>query len=375
MGNSDKECFAKSGPKHLSEVDWGKEEHRRCAIACLVKGTSILESDRAEGRQGTPDARAPPWWSSFHLRLRKTLLCDCSCRCVLRQRLGANQPFIYGAIFEHVPPESPSSTAPSPAASPPPPRFIVAFRGTKRSLPAAIHDFRDDLSVILSKQDTCERFRRAREEVAELLESNGGSGGGGVWLAGHSLGASVALHVGRHMMVHGELNLPTFLFNPPRVSLAAAWLPEYWCLVKSMAKGAAARTLMRPHDKRMEALFRRLGPWVPELFVHKDDVICRGYIDYFEGREKMKAECPVILQPLAQSGMKHSFWDMVRNTGGQSADDDNEEQRVQQHLLPSARLWKNSTETGGLCHAHKLKHWWKPDEELDLSHKRYKYEA
>jgi hypothetical protein len=109
--------------------------------------------------------------------------------------------------------------------------------------------------------------------------------------------------------------------------------------------------------------------------VHKDDVICRGYIDYFEGREKMKAKCPVILQPLAQSGMKHSFWDMVRNTGGQSADDDNEEQRVQQHLLPSARLWKNSTEIGGLCHAHKLKHWWKPDEELDLSHKRYKYEA
>ncbi|RLM84649.1 hypothetical protein C2845_PM04G27070 [Panicum miliaceum] len=362
----------------------GKEEHRRCAIACLVKGTSILESDRADGRQDTPGARAPPWWSSFHLRLRKTLMCACSCRCVLRERLGANQPFIYGAIFEHVPPppEGPRwrwrRHRPAAPAASPPPRFIVAFRGTKRSLSAAIHDFRDDLSVILSRQDTCERFRKARKEVAKLLESNGGSGGGGVWLAGHSLGASVALHVGRHMMVHGELNLPTFLFNPPRVSLAAAataWLPEYWCLVKSMAKGVAARTLMRPHDKRMEALFRRLGPWVPELFVHKDDVICRGYIDDFEGREKMMAECPEILQPLAQSGMKHSFWDMVRNTGGQSADDDNEEQRVQQHLLQSARLWKNSTETGGLCHAHKLKHWWKPDEELDLSHKRYKYEA
>ena len=70
----------------------GKEEHRRCAMACLVKGTSILESDRAEGRQGTPDARAPPWWTSFHLRLRKTLLLgDCPCRCVLCERFEANQ--------------------------------------------------------------------------------------------------------------------------------------------------------------------------------------------------------------------------------------------------------------------------------------------
>jgi hypothetical protein len=251
-------------------------------------------------------------------------------------------------------------------------------------LPAAIHDLRDDLSIILSRQDVCERFRRAREEVAELLESNGGSSGG-VWLAGHSLGASVALHVGRHMMVHREHNLPTFLFNPPRVSLAAAataWRPEYWRLVESMAKGAAALTFTRSHDMMMEALFRRLGPWVPELFVHKDDVICRGYIDDLEGREKMMAECPRILQPLAQLGMKHSSRDMARSVRrrwrsfrGHSADDDSGEQRVQPHLLPSARLWKNSTQTGGLGHAHKLKHWWKPDEELNLRHKLYKYEA
>lgn len=68
-----------------------------------------------------------------------------------------------------------------------------------------------------------------------------------------------------------------------------------------MVKGAAvAHTAMRPHKKTMEALFRKLRPWVPELYVHKDDKICQGYIDHFEREEKMMAECPRNLTAASQ---------------------------------------------------------------------------
>ncbi|CAL5062449.1 unnamed protein product [Urochloa decumbens] len=378
---SEEECFDKSGPEHITDIDWGKEEHRRSITACLVKATSLLESDRIKGRQGTPAARAPAWWERLHFRLHRPLL-----------------------------------TRRHPPAAAPPPRFVVAFRGTKLRF---IPDIKDDLRIVLNRQGACSRFRKAREHVAELLASIGGDGA--VWLAGHSLGASVALDVGRDLMMgKKERNLPTFLFNPPYVSLAAfvsstlrasEAARQDWFSFKCVAKGAAACTVMRSRDKRMEDMFRRLGPWVPELYVHKDGKICQGYIDHFERQEKVLAERTGILRRLANKGVKHSFRDMAQSssarpnyTQGHTVDDEEEvQQRVQPHLLPSVRLWKSSTEISGFCHtgwkppfstgwetsfsavneaveelnhaikAHKLKHWWKPDEELNLSPKRYLY--
>ncbi|XP_072148006.1 GDSL esterase/lipase At4g10955-like [Setaria viridis] len=141
MGSdSDKECFDKSGPKHISEIDWGNEGHRRCITACLCESHLHSGERSNQGEAGhTRGARA--------------------------------------GVVEELPP------AP----------------------------------------DTCIRFRKACEHVAELLlEATGISGSGGVvWLAGHSLGASVALDVGRDLVIRrAPLNLPTFLFNPPHVSLA-----------------------------------------------------------------------------------------------------------------------------------------------------------
>ncbi|CAN6205573.1 unnamed protein product [Urochloa humidicola] len=393
----DEECFKESGPKHITDINWGKEEHRRGIIACLVKATSLLESDRIKGRQDTPDARAPAWWEKFHFRLHRPLLCDYFCKCVFCKHFEPTKPFIYGAIFEHAPPEC--ARRHGHPAAPPPPRFVVAFRGTKVW---AIPDIIDDVRIVFNLQGSCSRFRKAREQVAELLASIAGSGGGGddgaaVWLAGHSLGASVALDVGRDLMMgkKRERNLPTFLFNPPYVSVAhvvASTLRaseaarQDWFSFKCVAKGFVACTVMRSQDKMMGDLFRRLGPWVPELYVHKDDTICQGYIGQFERQEKILAKCTGILQPLAKLGVKHSFRDMMAQSSssvrpndtqqGHSVDDDEEvQQRVQPHLLPSVRLWKNSTKTKCPCHAHKLKHWWKPDQELNLSPKGYTYQA
>nr|TKW35079.1 hypothetical protein SEVIR_2G347800v2 [Setaria viridis] len=337
MGSdSDKECFDKSGPKHISEIDWGNEGHRRCITACLCESHLHSGERSNQGEAGhTRGARAG---------------------------VLTGPSSIYGAIFEHVPPPAPPPEGARRRHQPPapPPHFIVAFRGTKLRV---IPDIKDDISIILNLQDTCIRFRKACEHVAELLlEATGISGSGGVvWLAGHSLGASVALDVGRDLVIRrAPLNLPTFLFNPPHLHMSEVAKLD-WCRAKCVVKGAAvAHTAMRPHKKTMEALFRKLRPWVPELYVHKDDKICQGYIDHFEREAKMMAECPRNLTAASQ---------------GQSVEDDEEVPRVQPHLLPSVRLWKNSTKTTCPCHAHKLKHWRKPDGGLNLSTKRYRYQA
>ena len=127
--------------------------------------------------------------------------------------------FNYGAIFKYVPPDG---ACRHPSA----PRYIVAFRGTMRRDATTLGDMRLNLSILLNKQHLCSRFRDARERVANLLSSivvpnSGATGNRLVWLAGHSLGASIALDVGRHMMNKMETNMPSFLFNPPQVSLPA----------------------------------------------------------------------------------------------------------------------------------------------------------
>jgi hypothetical protein len=157
--------------------------------------------------------------------------------------------------------------------------------------PTISRDMLNNLSVLLNKQHLCGRFRHAREKVGELLLSLSSipGNGGAVWLAGHSLGASIALEVGRDLMSRMGRNLPTFLFNPPHVSLAPAIGEEARRDVYTM--GYIGKYLLgwvlRGHRDHMDELFRKLSPWVPNLYVHPEDPICKGFIDYFEQRGRV----------------------------------------------------------------------------------------
>ncbi|XBI84243.1 hypothetical protein VPH35_092596 [Triticum aestivum] len=192
-------------------IDWDNEEHRRCIAACLVKGTYVLESDRAMGRTGTA-ALAPAWWESFHFRLKEELVDDV---------LGADSIFgavldsIFGAVFEleYVPAHSSA------------PRYVVAFRGTMPDNPCwtvVIRDYYHNLKVLtnkLKKRTRCQLPCRVVDELMREEDQASQGQDGCIWLAGHSLGASVALVVGRYMMEQKKpFNLPTFLFNPPHVA-------------------------------------------------------------------------------------------------------------------------------------------------------------
>nr|CAB3454481.1 unnamed protein product [Digitaria exilis] len=342
------------------------DEHRRCVAACIVNGIYIMESDEP--------SLAPAWWESFGFRLLGaplTFKCECVL-CLTKTKLFAHRPCsIYGAILEHV-----MSPPGAPRRHPSAPRYVVAFRGTMPRHPGDMHL---NLKILVNKQRACGRFRDARDKVAVFLDSiaaaaapNGRSDA--VWLAGHSLGASIALDVGRDMMArrnNGWWNLPAFLFNPPQVSLAPSMLPHTLRRVAKgviyptsyAAKAALGTTVLRTHERDMDTLFDTLAPWVPELYVHERDVICQGFIDYFEQRHKMLNRW---FRPVAEVAMKLSLRDMIISLST-SGTESGEDQRVRPHLLPSARLWKNSS----YHDAHGLEQWWRPDRELRLSSRRY----
>ncbi|CAD6217842.1 unnamed protein product [Miscanthus lutarioriparius] len=332
-----------------------------------------MESDEYMNRTHTGEALAPAWWESFNFRRLKTLRYECECLlCETKTRLsssfGAHRPCsIYGAILEHVPPAGGALRHPSA------PRYIVAFRGTilrrhqhqphqheQQQQHTVFGDMHLNLRILANKQHGCDRFRDARKEVGRLLDSVADGSHvapAAVWLVGHSLGASIALNVGRDMAAKG-CYLPTFLFNPPQGRQEGRVPDELRCEGGAGVDGAEATG-----EGHGAALFQTLAPWVPELYVHERDIVCQGFIDYFEQRQKMLDR----LRPVAEVAMKLSLRDMLISFHSTDPAESGEDQRVRPHLLPSARLWKNSS----YHYAHGLEQWWKPDNELRLSSRRY----
>ncbi|KAG2558702.1 hypothetical protein PVAP13_8NG351100 [Panicum virgatum] len=310
------------------------EEHRRCIAACLVKATSIMEEHRRANDMGL----APPWWQSFHFDLQDLLKC-----CTENA-----EEFIYGAVFKSRHPVYHQPSAPN---------YIFAFRGTMPRPAKSIQDLYNDIKVMLSELPCCKRTEKARQAVINMLLPMA-KGNVQVWLAGHSLGALLALEVGKAMAEHHGIYLQTFLFNPPIVSP----MPAFNLLHATEAakrdvftwsyrfKAALGATVMRKHSDRMERLFQCLSSWVPELYVND-----RDFIDYFEQRHMVE-------ERIGREAMKLSYRDMLFRLIGSD--------KEQPHLLPSVRMWKTSTT---LFDAHGLMQWWKPDSELMLSSRKFTY--
>lgn len=336
-----------------------REEHRRCIAACLVKGTYVLENDRTLCRMESK-ALAPAWWKSFHFQLMGVL--------TDRSFMHRRDQFIFGAIYEHMapPPRHPSA-----------PRYIVAFRGTMPLHPKAVHDFCLDFKVIFNTLPDSKRCKRARLDVESLLATIPADSD--VWLTGHSLGASVALDVGRAMMLDSKQgrNLPTFLFNPPQVSLAPV-INKLLLSEPVKTKIHDANNLLKaglglvlsPHRRHMEEVFQKLSPWVPSLYVHDKDIVCQGFIDHFEQRRQLEKS----FHGLAGSAIKLSYRDMLYSFV-------RSKEKELPHLLPSATLWRNSSMDKDVnwlhrpFHAHELQQWWKTDANLGLSPSSYSYHA
>ncbi|CAM0953218.1 unnamed protein product [Alopecurus aequalis] len=340
--NDDEDNFDISGPMHLRSngadskivIDWNNAEHRRCVMACLVKGTCVMENDRLKCRTYNNAELAPAWWQSFGFAREKAFVNDSV----------ENHQFTYGAIFKLM--------APSPSA----PEYVIAFRGTMLSHPKVMEELLQDFWVVFNALADYTRFKRAHPEIDGLISTNSN-----VWLAGHSLGASMALEIGRNLMLEKGRNVRAFLFNTPHVSPAPVInkiLSEQsktrLYTVSFMVKFGLANVLPWYH-KGTKQQFEKLAPWVPELYLNPDDIICRGYIDYFEQRELVSKKHP----RLAKTAARVSYRDMSISMFSSKS---------LPYLLPSARLWTSYTDKK---EAHGLRQWWKSESELKLKYAAY----
>ncbi|KAL3844470.1 hypothetical protein ACJIZ3_001873 [Penstemon smallii] len=335
---SERENFDLSGPLHLTTVDWTNPNHRRSVAACLVQSVYILERDRQEKREGL-QALAPPWWNTFHFQLYRQLVDDVDA-CV------------FGAIYQL------TSTSSDQA-----PHFVIAFRGTITKGDAFTRDLELDIHVVKNGLHHTSRFETGIQAVRHVVATFGSSN---VWLAGHSLGASMALLAGKNMAKNGVF-LDAFLFNPPFFSAPIEGIKDkkvkHGIRIAGSVITAGLAFAMKNNNQanRSGSTFVALSEWFPRLFVNPADHICSEYVGYFEHRKRMDEIGAGGIERLAT---QHSIGGLLLNAMGKQSEEP-------LHLLPSADLTVNRTPARDFKDAHGIHQWWRPD--LQLESKIYSF--
>ncbi|CAL5437721.1 unnamed protein product [Camellia sinensis] len=340
---SEREDFNLTGPLHLTDVDWKNVDHRRSVAACLVQGVYILERDRQENRQG-PEALSAPWWELFHFRLHSQLVDDAD-HC------------IFGAIYEF------KSACDCNHLTNGSPRYVIAFRGTLTKGDAFLRDLEMDIHIIKNGLHRTSRFEIAMQAVRNTVAEFGNSN---IWLAGHSLGAAMAMLAGKTMAKMGVF-LEAFLFNPPYLSAPIERIKDekvkHGIRIASSFLAAGLTVALRArHQKNLsEDPFVALSAWVPCLFVHPGDHICSEYVGYFEHRKKMEEIGAGEVERLAT---QNSFGGLLMSAMGKESEEP-------LHLIPSANLVVNLIPAQDFKEAHGIHQWWRHD--LDSHSKVYNY--
>ncbi|MCE3051403.1 hypothetical protein HAX54_049736 [Datura stramonium] len=349
MASDRDQIFSLSGPIYLTTIlDWRNASHRRSIAASLVKGVSTLERDRQQNRQG-PHALAQPWWESFNFRLIQTLV-------------DGKDRSIFGAIFQYKFPNYMSSHNYQN-----PPNYVIAFRGTIMKRKSISQDLKLNLRIIVNRQCSSSRFSTGLQAVQNIIQNHGISN---IWLAGHSKGSAIALIIGRDMAKIG-IHLETYLFNPPFASLPIDkinndTLKHGIRCAHSLITGGLAFTVNmmststnRPSDN--DDTFTKLCGWIPYLFVNPSDLICSGYLGYFEHMEKMIESGA---DEMARIVTRNSIRSIIATAIGKESEPSQN--------LPSAYVITNlSPRPYPEKLAHGVSQWWTPD--LRCNYKRYQF--
>ncbi|XP_052176961.1 GDSL esterase/lipase At4g10955-like [Diospyros lotus] len=322
---SEREIFGLSGPSHLTAVDWANLHHRRSIAASLVQGVYILERDRQQMRQGS-QALAPPWWAFFHFHPIQVLADDADLS-------------IFAAVYELRSPFSYPCNLP---------RYVLALRGTITKPGSRSQDLKLDFQFIKHKLQKTHRFELAMQAVGRLVSV---AGPAGVWLAGHSLGAAMALLAGKNMAKQGFF-LETYLFNPPFASAPIERIKnEKVRYGVRFASSVITAGIAAAVKKTQDNSFSILSGWIPYLFVNPSDPFCSEYIGYFEHRKKM---VDAGAGAIASIATQNSIVSLL--SGGLGKDSSEPP-----HLLPSAYLTVNLSPSNGFKRDHGIHQWWNPN--------------
>ncbi|CAL0311389.1 unnamed protein product [Lupinus luteus] len=343
---SEKEYFHLSGPSHLTYIDWNNMYHRKSVAASLVQGVYTLEKDRQGQRYGV-NALAPPWWLFFNFQLLHTLVDDVDSS-------------IFGAIYELKPPPYNCSYNLHQNS-----RFVIAFRGTITKRDSVSRDLKLDMRCVINGLHQTSRAQIAIQAVGNMVTSVGGSN---IWLAGHSLGSSMAMLAGKTMAKCG-IFIESFLFNPPYISAPIEKIKDknlkHGLRVASSMIAAGLTIVVKGKQQQQRSLptsnpFAALSEWVPCLFVNPSDPICSEYKGYFEHRNKMEEIGAGKIERLAT---QNSIGCLVMGAFGKESEP--------LHLIPSAYLTVNLSPSKEFKEHHGIHQWWKP--EMHLQSNLYKY--
>ncbi|XP_074284472.1 GDSL esterase/lipase At4g10955-like [Silene latifolia] len=329
-GPSERELFDVTGPFHLLHVDWTEPNHKSSIAASLIRGVYILEQDRQQKRVDQ-SALAPRWWEFFGFELKETF----------KDNAGDADSSIFGAIFMYQP-HTLNEDGDIQSQSRPP-KYVIAFRGVIMEPDTRCQDLLISTKLLLNELTQDPRYQTSLERVQEKIEQVGAEN---VWLAGHSLGAAIALQIGKTMAKQG-LPIDSYLYNPPDLSYFSGTITKpvvgmtvmlscifFPVVILGFSLLLLKNTILNIHQS---GSFMKLCEWKPSLFVNQNDPICRGYIEYFKLRKTMKklGLCGILI------------------TGGGRCD--------QPHFIPTAQLVKNvNPEIVRFKLAHGIRQWWDP---------------
>ncbi|CAH8334367.1 unnamed protein product [Eruca vesicaria subsp. sativa] len=257
MGGGGKgDDFNNVGPKYLTCVDWSNSNHRTAVASCLVQGVYSLQRDKIKKRK----SEAHLWWESFDFSLAEPLI-------------NKDDNSIYGAVFEY---KNYQKNIPH---SGKPPSHVIAFRGTMLKFKTWYKDLKQDIRCLFNNLNKGSRCKHATQTIETVLKKHSTDEKVSVWLAGHSLGAGIALLAAKTMTKRG-FPLETYAFNPPNSSLPLEKLSDIdvfkrvFRFSESFFKGTIAvfsHNKTQQHDPRLAA-------WTPYVYVNPSDIVCAEYV-------------------------------------------------------------------------------------------------
>ncbi|GLJ35280.1 hypothetical protein SUGI_0709910 [Cryptomeria japonica] len=323
---SKREIFNLSGPHHLIKPNWLDADHRRCIATSFVQGVYVRERDRQQQRLGL-NAQAEIWWRYFNFKL-----IDCL--------IDGTDGSIFGAVYKW----NQKLTRPPGA-----PNMVVAFRGT---LPSVAGDLWMNYNLLTNRLHTTRRLQTALEAVKICVHKHGCEN---VWVAGHSLGAAVAMSAGRKLAEEERVFLQAHLFNPPFISpverIGDENLKRGFHLASSLVTAGLAMALQNSRARNESyKSFCNLQSWVPCLYINPRDEVCSGYLGYFESQKLMNQ---IGAEGIARFGAQQSIADIFLTAMGQESKTG--------HLIPSARFTVNLNPAEDFRMAHGMQQWWAPD--------------
>ncbi|CAN7024281.1 unnamed protein product, partial [Brassica oleracea var. botrytis] len=235
--------------------------HRTVVTSSLVHGVYLLQREK----QKKVNSQAYIWWESFGFSLAELLV-------------NEDDSSIYGAVFKY------NNYQNKPHFGMPP-RYMIAFRGTVLKSKTWLSDLKEDIRCLFNNLNKGSRFQQAIQATETVLETTETSS---VWLAGHSLGAGIALMVGKTMTKRG-FPLKTYAFSPPILSFPLEKLLDIdvvkhlFRFAESLIKGTVAvlaHLQTQEHDPRIAA-------WTPYLYVNPSDTICSESIGLLKYKKIM----------------------------------------------------------------------------------------